>query len=64
VQEVEISAEEKINLIAQTLDQYMQDIKELKENLNPTTPLEVREQRKQEATFQLGDMEKQVSAVA
>jgi hypothetical protein len=42
----------------------MQDIEELKENINPTTLQEVREQRKQEAAFQIGDMEKQVSAVA
>jgi hypothetical protein len=51
VQAVERSAEEKINLIAQIIDQYKHDIKELKERLNPMTPPEVREHRKQEATL-------------
>jgi chromosome segregation ATPase len=37
----ERSIEEKINLISQTIDQYKQEIEELKERLNPMTPLEV-----------------------
>jgi hypothetical protein len=41
MQETERSAEEKINLIAQTIDQYIQEIEELKKRLNPTTPPEV-----------------------
>jgi FtsZ-binding cell division protein ZapB len=42
-QEVERSTEEKINIIAQTIDQYRYDIEELKERINPKTPPEVRE---------------------
>jgi predicted nucleic acid-binding Zn-ribbon protein len=52
-QATERSAEEKINLIAQTIDQYRQEIEELKERLNPTTPPEVREQRKEEVALQM-----------
>jgi FtsZ-binding cell division protein ZapB len=40
---LERSAEEKINLISQTIDQYKKEIEELKERLNPMTPPEVRE---------------------
>jgi predicted nucleic acid-binding Zn-ribbon protein len=43
VQAPERSAEEKINMISQTIDRYKQEIEELKERLNPTTPPEVRE---------------------
>jgi predicted nucleic acid-binding Zn-ribbon protein len=39
VQAPERSAEEKINMISQTIDRYKQEIEELKERLNPTTPL-------------------------
>jgi FtsZ-binding cell division protein ZapB len=35
------SAEEKINLIAQTINKYKHEIEELKENLNSTTPPDV-----------------------
>jgi hypothetical protein len=63
VQATERSAEEKINLIAQTIDQYRQEIEELKERLNPMTPPEVREKRKQEVALQMVEMEKQASAV-
>jgi predicted nucleic acid-binding Zn-ribbon protein len=56
------SVEEKINLIAQTINQYRQGIEELKERINPTTPLEVREQRKQEDALQMVEMENQESA--
>jgi peptidoglycan hydrolase CwlO-like protein len=44
-QEPERNAEDKINMISQTIDKYKQEIEELKERLNPTTPPEVREQR-------------------
>jgi hypothetical protein len=37
------SAEENINLITLTIDQYRQDIEEIKEKLNLTTPPEVQE---------------------
>jgi len=55
------SAEDKINLITQTIDQYMQEIKDLKEKFNPTTPPKVREKRKTKAALQLVEMEKQVN---
>jgi FtsZ-binding cell division protein ZapB len=64
VQATERSAEEKINLIVQTIDQYRKEIEELKENLNPMTPPEVREQRKAEVALQLAEMEKQVNTTA
>jgi archaellum component FlaC len=56
-------AEEKLNLIAKTIDQYRQEIEELKEKLNTVTPMKVREQRKLEVAIQINEMEKQVSAV-
>jgi predicted nucleic acid-binding Zn-ribbon protein len=43
VQVLERSAEDNINMIAQTIEKYKQEIKELKERLNPMTPLEVGE---------------------
>jgi hypothetical protein len=55
------SAEEKLKLISQTIEHYRQDIEELKENMTPTTPPEVREKRKQEASLQLAELEKHVS---
>jgi len=63
VQAKKKSAEEKLNLIAQTINKYRKEIEEIKEKLNPTTPLKVREQRKQEVSFQIGEMEKQVNTV-
>jgi hypothetical protein len=44
-----------------TIDQYRQEIENLKKKLIPTTPLEVKEQRRQEATRQMEEMERQVS---
>jgi FtsZ-binding cell division protein ZapB len=44
----EKSVEEKINLIVQTINQYKQDIDELKERLNPMTPLEELRSEKKE----------------
>jgi hypothetical protein len=46
----ELPATEKIDQIAQTIDQYQKEIENLCEQLKPTTPPEVREKRKQEAT--------------
>jgi FtsZ-binding cell division protein ZapB len=50
VQVTELTATEKIDQIVQTIDQYQQEIENLHEKLTPTTPPEVREKRKQEAT--------------
>jgi hypothetical protein len=47
----------------QTIDQYRQKIENLWEQLIPTTPLEVKEQRKQEATGKMEEMELQVNAI-
>jgi hypothetical protein len=41
---------EKIDHIVQEIDQYQKEIENLCDNLTPTTPLEVREQRKHEKT--------------
>jgi polyhydroxyalkanoate synthesis regulator protein len=48
----------------QTIDQYRQEIEHLREQLIPTTPPEVKEQRKQEAAAQIEEMERQVRAAA
>jgi FtsZ-binding cell division protein ZapB len=53
----ELMATEKIDQIVQTIDQYQQEIENLQENLTPTTPPEVREKRKQEATTQIQEIE-------
>jgi FtsZ-binding cell division protein ZapB len=45
----------------QTIDQYRQEIEELKEKLNPMTPPEVESRGKQEVALQLAEMEKQVN---
>jgi predicted nucleic acid-binding Zn-ribbon protein len=37
------SAEEKIKIISQTIEGYRQKIEDIKENINPMTPLEVPE---------------------
>jgi polyhydroxyalkanoate synthesis regulator protein len=50
-----------IDQIAQAIDQYQKEIENLREQLTPTTPPEVKEQRKQEETTQLQEMEQQVS---
>jgi hypothetical protein len=54
------SAEEKINLISEKIDQYKQEIENLKERINSTTLPEVLEQRKKEYALQIVEMEKQV----
>jgi FtsZ-binding cell division protein ZapB len=57
----ERSVEEKITLIAQTIDQYQWEIEQLKENLNPMTPLEVKEQRNQKAKRKMDEMERKIN---
>jgi hypothetical protein len=52
-QTTELMVTEKIDQIVQTIDQYQQEIEHLWEHLTPTTPPEVKEQRKQEATMQI-----------
>jgi FtsZ-binding cell division protein ZapB len=61
-QEENRSTEENLNLIEKTIHLYRQEIEELKETLNPMTPPEVKEQRKQKAALQMAAMEEQVSA--
>jgi hypothetical protein len=60
----ELPVERKIDQIVQAIDQYQKEIENLREQLTPTTPPTVKEQRKQEATVQLWVMEQQVSTVA
>jgi hypothetical protein len=50
-QREELTTTEKIAHIAQEIDQYHKDIENLHENLTPTTPPDVREKRKNEATM-------------
>jgi predicted nucleic acid-binding Zn-ribbon protein len=45
-QTTELTVTEKIDQIVQTIDQYQQEIENLWEQLTPTTPPEVKEQRK------------------
>jgi hypothetical protein len=52
------STKEKINLIVQTINQYKQEIDEIKKRLNPKTSLKVREEREQEFTLLIAEMEK------
>jgi hypothetical protein len=47
----------------QEINQYQQEIENLHEQLTPTTPPEVREQRKHEATKQIHEIERQVNVV-
>jgi hypothetical protein len=47
------STEEKLKMIAQTIDHYRKKIEDLKEKFISTTPPEVREMRKEEAALQL-----------
>jgi hypothetical protein len=48
---------EKIDQIAQEIDQYQKEIENLQEHLTPTTPPEVREQRKKEATREVQEID-------
>jgi DNA repair exonuclease SbcCD ATPase subunit len=61
-QTTELTTMQKIDQIVQTIDQYRQEIEHLREQLIPTTPPEVKEKRKQEATTQIEEMERQVRA--
>jgi hypothetical protein len=54
----ELPATEKIDQIAQAIDQYQKEIETLRGQIRPTTPPAVKEQRKQEATIQLQELEK------
>jgi RNAse (barnase) inhibitor barstar len=58
----ELTTTQKIDQIVKKIDQYRQEIKNLWEQLIPTTPLEVKDQRKQEETRKMEEMERQVSA--
>jgi hypothetical protein len=58
VQRDELIAVEKIDQIAQEIDQYQKEIENLREHLTPTTPPEVREKWKQEAIEKLQEIEK------
>lgn len=64
MQEEEITMEEKIDKIVQEIDQYQKEIENIKEKLTPTTPLVVKEKRKQEETMELQEIEQQVNTVA
>jgi hypothetical protein len=57
------SAEEQIQIIAQTLEGYKKEIEELKEKLTPTTPPKVTTEREQHATLQVEMMEKEAKQV-
>jgi hypothetical protein len=48
---------QNIDHIVQTIDQYMKEIENLLEQLIPTTPSEVKEQRRQEVVGQMEEME-------
>jgi hypothetical protein len=50
VQRDELTAAENIDQIVQEINQYQKEIENLHKHLTPTTPPEVREKRKQEAT--------------
>jgi hypothetical protein len=54
----ELPAAENIDQIAQAIDQYQKEIKTLHGQIRPTTPPAMKEQRKQEATMQLQELEK------
>jgi hypothetical protein len=47
----------------QIIDQYLQEIENLKEKHIPTTPPEVKEQARQEVLGQMDEMERQGNAV-
>jgi hypothetical protein len=54
-------AVENIEQIVQAIDQYQKEIETLRGHIRPTTPPAVKEQRKQEATMQLQELEKHAS---
>jgi hypothetical protein len=54
----ELPVAEKIDRIAHAIDQYQKEIETLHGQIRPTTPPAVKEQRKQEATTQLQELEK------
>jgi hypothetical protein len=58
VQGSELPAVEKIDRIVHAIDQYQKEIETLHGQIRPTNPPAVKEQRKQEATVQLQELEK------
>jgi hypothetical protein len=60
----ELPSAEKIDQIAQEIDQYQKKIETLHGQIRPTTPPPVKEKRKQEAEMQLQELEKQISMAA
>jgi hypothetical protein len=52
-QREDITIAEKIDQIAQAIDQYHKETKNIREQLTLTTPPAVKEQRKKEATMQI-----------
>jgi hypothetical protein len=60
----EITSAKNIDQIVQAIDQYQKEIDNLWETLTPTTPPTVKEQRKQEETMQLQEIEQQVITTA
>jgi hypothetical protein len=49
---------EKIDQIAQAIDQYQKEIETLRRQIRPTTPPSVKEKMKKEEAMQLQDLEK------
>ena len=49
----EITTTENIDWIVQAIDQYQKETENLREQLTPTSPLAMKEQRKKEATSKL-----------
>jgi hypothetical protein len=54
----ELPAAENIDQIAQKIDQYQKEIETLCGHIRPTTPLAIKDHRKQEATVKLQELEK------
>jgi hypothetical protein len=59
----ELTVAENIDHIAHAIDQYQKEIENLHEQLTPTTPPAVKEQRNQEATMQLQEIEQQADTI-
>jgi hypothetical protein len=63
MQTTELTTTQKIDHIVQTIDKYMYEVENLQEQIIPTTPPKVKEQRKHEAIGQMEEMERQVCTV-
>jgi archaellum component FlaC len=57
------NVEEKIQIIAQMLEEYKKEIKDLKEKLTPTTRPKFMDEREQQVDLQVEMMEKQAEKV-